>query len=578
MFTHSFRRSFGAIGGAKSGARRRVSRSHRASVEYLEGRSMLTSFAFGGGSLNLDIDTINTEVSMVATGGNSYVFTSTDLFAGFDIPGQLTGTGTNTLTITPALGLVNAFITDSATGAIVDFAGGAPASTWDADFVVALAVPGSGTANVTGGTAFSGAHSVSVAGVKINVSAALSSGTGAITLDADEGAQAAAASLGTVITSLGSVTSSGGAIVIAGRGGNGAGSQVGVSILGSVHAGNGGAAVGTVTITGVGGASGSAGNNYGVEIASAGSVSSVGGAVAITGTGAAVSGGNAGVVIGGTVSTTSVLGAPGNVTVEGFGGGAAGTSLNFGVWLKSSGTLTTAAGSVSVTGHEGVGVPSVLFPFTSSPGIFDDNGDVISTSGDLSFTAASMLAEIFVTGSITTAGTVSIRNLDLGQVMEINVDTIPLLETIVASRLVIGRSDILPVITQAGSPGGVLTLLPGTALELIGSSISPDAHAATSLATLAKQEPEALRDAARDLAQAILEIEKGPGDALESMQHAEAAIARALSLSPKLDAFAATAFDHFVTTATANTATAQRAELATMAAAARIRLRLPPPR
>lgn len=113
---------------------------------------------------------------------------------------------------------------------------------------------------------------------------------------------------------------------------------------------------------------------------------------------------------------------------------------------------------------------------------------------------------------------------------------------------------------------------------LIGSSTSTDAHAATSLATLATQEPETLRDAARDLAQAILEIEQGPGDAIECLQQAEAAIARALSLSPKLDAFAATAFDLFVTTATANAATAQRAELATLAAAARIRLRLPPPR
>lgn len=442
---------------------------------------MLTSFAYGGGSLNLDIDTVGAEVTMVATGGNGYEFTSTDLFNGIDIPGQLSGNGTNTLTVTPALGLVNAFVTDSVSGVIVNVAGGVGASTWDADLVVAISGPGQGTAGVTASTTFSGAHGVSIAAARIDVNAALTTGTGAITLDADDGVQAVAVPSGTLVGALGSVTSSGGAIVIAGRGGDAVpGAQVGVAIRGSVHAGNGGGSVGTVTITGVGGASaGAGGNNHGVEIESTGSVSSAGGAVAISGTGSSTNGDNVGVVIAGTVATTSVLGAPGTVTVEGFGGGSAGTGGNFGTWLKSTGQITTVGGDVSVTGHEGVGAASVLFPFTTSPGIVDLNGTVTSSSADLSFTAASMLADIFAGGSIATTGTVSVRNLFTGQGMELGADTNPLFGAIVASRIVIGRSDLLPVITQAGSPLGDLTLRPGTALQLIGSSISLQADITT---------------------------------------------------------------------------------------------------
>jgi parallel beta-helix repeat protein len=440
---------------------------------------MLTTFAFGGGTLNLDIDTIGADVSLTATGANSYVFTSSDLFTGTEIPGQLVGNGTNTLTITTALGLTNAFVTDSVLGVTVDVAGGVGASTWDADLAVALAIPGSGTINVTAATTFSGAHGVSLSAAGVNVNAALSTATGAITLDADEGLQATAVAAGTVIGTLGSVTSSGGSIAIAGRGGDAIlGGQVGVSILGLVRAGDNGTSFGTVTITGLGGASGGDGN-HGVEIAPLGSVSSTGGAVSISGTGSATNGSNAGVVIGGTVSTTSALGGPGDVVIEGFGGGGAGTGLNFGTWLKSTGRITTVAGDVSVTGHQGVGDPSIVFPFTTSPGIVDLNGTVGSTSGDLAFTAESMLADIFATGSIATTGTVSIRNLLLGQEIELGADTNPLFEAIVASRLVIGRSDILPIITQAGSPQGILTLSPGMALELIGSSISLQADIST---------------------------------------------------------------------------------------------------
>ena len=116
------------------------------------------------------------------------------------------------------------------------------------------------------------------------------------------------------------------------------------------------------------------------------------------------------------------------------------------------------------------------------------------------------------------------------------------------------------------------------AVFLFGSSTSTDAHATTSIAKLATQQPEELRSAAQDLAQAMREIEQGTSDAIEALQQAEAAIARALTLSPTLDAFAASAFDHFVTRTAANATTAQRAELTALAAVARQRLRLPPPR
>ena len=458
-----------------SAAPRRRGRPAGLSHEPLEPRALLTAFSFGGGVLDLVIDNLDEAIVTTATGGDGYSVTTNRVFTGLDVPGKLVGNGTNTLTVSPSLGVVTAFITDTALGATVTFGTSAPGATYDADFILSLAIPGSGTVNFDGATAFSGAHSLSVTAARIDVNAALSSASGFLTLDAEEGFQSVGVAAGVAISATGSVTTAGGSIDISGRGGDGIlGDQVGITVLGSVSAGDDGTTFGKVTLTGIGGASSGEGTgNHGVVVGPGASVSSTGGAISITGTGASVNGDAVGVVLAGLVRTLSAAGAPGDVVIEGFGGGApVGTSGNYGIWLQTTGEVRTAAGSVSATGHAGVGNPLGFFPYTDSPGLYDDNGSVVSATGALSFTADSFFADLASGGVISTAGTVSIRNLLAGQVFDLGPDLNPFLEAIVASRLIVGRDDVQPVITQGTAPGGTLSLPAGTALELIGSSIS----------------------------------------------------------------------------------------------------------
>ncbi len=454
------------------------------SLEALEPRAMLTTFSYGGGVLDLIIDNLDESLVVSASGSNAYTITSNKTFTGTDVPGQVTGNGTGTLSVATAAALGTAFVTDTKAGAAFTFGSSAPGATYDADFLLSLAIPGSGTVTVADAVAFSGGHSLSASAARISVDAALSSATGFLTLDADDGTQATGVPAGVVIAATGSVTTGGGPIDISGRGGDSIlGDQIGVDVLGTIRAGDDGVSFGTLTIAGRGGATtGELGGNHGVVIGAGATVSTTGGAVSITGTGAAVNGIEAGVVLAGLVQTASAVGHPGDVAVEGFGGGSAstpGSSGNYGIWVEPTGRVLTDAGSVSAIGHEGVGNPLGFFPFTDSPGLWFDNGVVQSATGALAFTADSFWADISAGGAIGTADTVSIRNLVAGQAIELGADMNPLLAGIAASRIVVGRTDVQPVIYQAAPPDGTLVLAAGTALELAGSSISLRAPIAT---------------------------------------------------------------------------------------------------
>ena len=436
---------------------------------------MLTAFSYGAGLLQLVVDNVDESIVISATGGNGYRIISSHDFSGIDIAGELTGNGTKTLTVNASLGLTTAFVTDSQRGATVDFGTSSAGATYDADFFTSLAIPGSGTVRVTDATTFSGVHGLSAAGVRITVAAPLSSALGSLTLDADEGQQAVGSAAGVVISPTGSVATAGGPISISGRGGDALlGEQVGVSIEGTVSAGDDGTNFGSITITGVGGLSaGDGGGNHGVSIASGAMVATTGGALSVRGFGAAVNGNDVGVVVAGFIETHSATGSPGDVSVEGVGGGGVtGTSGNYGVWLQSTGRISTATGAVNATGSGGVGNPLGFFPFTDSPGLYVDNGRVQSLAGAISFTADSFYGDVSSGGAISTAATVSIRNAVVGQVFELGADLNPLLESIRASRLIVGRDDLQPVIVQAEGPGGGLALASGTALDLVGSTIS----------------------------------------------------------------------------------------------------------
>ena len=162
----------------------------------------------------------------------------------------------------------------------------------------------------------------------IAITADLSTSTGNIVLDADNGFQQTGNFIGVNISGAGvDVTTAGGNITIDGRGGDAAGgNQIGIQVSGGakVQAGNNGATLGTVTITGTGG--GTTGNtNYGVYVTGANSlITSSGGLVAVTGT----------------------------------GGGSGTSQFNSGVFVSVDGQIS-AGGTVTVTGTAGIGANSL---------------------------------------------------------------------------------------------------------------------------------------------------------------------------------------------------------------------------
>jgi hypothetical protein len=467
------------------------------SLEPLEGRAMLANFSYAGTTLTIDLSDDNDVLTLTATGTNSYVFTNNKNFKGVEVPG-LTGNGTKTLTITTALGVEKVNISDSKKVDSVNFGTSTLGSTYDADFSIALDVNHDSALNVSSTTAFSGSHALDVACHYINVAALLSSQTGGITLDADDGVQTIGIPAGVVVTSGGQVTTAGGNISLSGRGGdNAAGSQIGVALGGTVTAGDNGAGTyGTLVIVGVGGAVvGAGGSNHGVVVGGGVTVSSTGGTVSITGTGSSTNSGDHGVVIDGTVATlTGGLAAPGDIEIIGYGGGGVGTIGNYGVLLSATSKIQTVAGNLSVTGHEGVGDVLPDPPFTNSPGIVALNSQITSTTGNLAFTSASFAADISKGGIVSTTGIVAIRNLTAGQEIGLSPENTALLGAVKAGTIILGRPDLLPKITQDPAPEGALTLQENTNLEIYGSSISLKADITTKGGTQTYNGPVSLLD------------------------------------------------------------------------------------
>ncbi len=178
-----------------------------------------------------------------------------------------------------------------------------------------------------------------------------------------------------------------GTMTVKGTGGNDAsGNQVGISlnfggVINGGHntvtvIGNGGASSGnsnygiliqgsTASITSLGGAvnvegtgggtNGTSVGNEGVRIALSGQITSAGtGAITVTGRGATLSTGdfNVGVSIQGSAKITSV---GGNVTVNAYGGGSGTSQLNYGLSMSQSGEISAGGtGTVTITGEGGL--------------------------------------------------------------------------------------------------------------------------------------------------------------------------------------------------------------------------------
>lgn len=134
------------------------------------------------------------------------------------------------------------------------------------NFSITLDVAGVSIVTVANATSFTGTAGLNVAAARnIVISADLSTATGNIVLDADNGAQQTGQFAGVEITGAGvDVTTAGGNITIEGRGGNSSvGDQYGVFVENGALVRAGG--TGTVSVTGIGGENTDA-TNFGVFV------------------------------------------------------------------------------------------------------------------------------------------------------------------------------------------------------------------------------------------------------------------------------------------------------------------------
>ena len=340
------------------------------------------------GALTIDLNNTDEALTLTSQGNGAYVFTTSvgSTFSGTDIAGQLTGTGTNTLTVTSALTLADVVITDSVAGTDVSF--GTNTAAYVDNFSITLDVAGASVVTVANATSFTGTAGLNVAAARnIVITADLSTTTGNIVLDADNGVQQTGFFTGVIISGSGvDVTTGGGNITIEGRGGDTSSYQYGVSLEAGaiVRAGNNGGTLGTVSVTGTGGASTS--YNYGVNVTGTNStITSSGGSVTVIGTGGGIVGSSINYGVSVTLAGMISSGGTGTVSVTGTGGASA-TNNNCGVYVFGPGSkITSLGGAVIVIGTGGSGSTG-----GSNIGVNVSSGGVIS---------AGLMGTVSVTGT-----------------------------------------------------------------------------------------------------------------------------------------------------------------------------------
>ena len=451
----------------------------RLALEALEDRRILAAFSYDGPTkalaINLDSEG---EMRVSSSGSGNYVFSlvSADTFKGTDING-LSGNALGTLTVTTPLDIERVAITNSLNNTSVNFI----ASTGSyVDHFDVLMTRSTGVwvplVKVSGATAFAGASTLTATSSNISVEGStLSSETGDMTLDADPGSQVPGTFTGLIVNAS-TISTSGGSIRLSGRGGDHTGgTQRGVALVSNatVMAGNDGTKQGTLSITGFGGAS-TGPSNQGIIIDKGSSVGSSGGAVTLTGTGGGGTIGANGILLQGRVTSATATGAgnEGAITLNGTGGGSAsGTAKdNTGVSLTSTAAIQSDEGPISVTGRGGSGNPQAAAPLVTSPGLSVKGATVTSSSGPITFTGDAFGFDL-AGGIVATTKTVTVRNIDADQVIRLGGTANSQLTRIAASKVIIGRADLLPVIQQETMANGGTISLANPHLQMIGSKI-----------------------------------------------------------------------------------------------------------
>ena len=305
---------------------------------------------------------------------------------------------------------LNANVTNTGTGSFtaMDFIAnsGGTAGTFTGITLAGNLSSAEGAIQLTGRGGDSGSNNM---GIFIGSGASIqSTGSGAsaasITLNGhgggDGGATGGSNNFGVEVTGAGTlVTSADGAISITGqsftiRTGAGQNNNHGISL----SSGGGVSSTGTATIDLNGTGAPANATNTGLTIDGTNTkVTSVSGAISITGQGGAATGGNnSGIVVSssGLVSSTGTGGSAATITINGTGG--AGTTNNNGVYVLNAGSaITSVDGAINITG-QGEGTT------TNSVGVQVQGGGTISSTGTASMT-------IMGTGTNGTNGNVGIE-------------------------------------------------------------------------------------------------------------------------------------------------------------------------
>ena len=294
--------------------------------------------ALGGASLVITAESLRVEpgANVVATGPGGITVTT---------PGPIVvGKGASLQTHDGTLALsANAAATTAGAFIGVDVDGGLVQAT------------GTGIVTVTGngGNAASQQH-----GVHVHGGGDIIGGTLGTTTVSGNGGAANGANVGVRLSGSGSTIGSGGAHVrVVGQGGGVKGANYSYGIDLNPHAQISAGGLGSVTVIGTG-AHGPGWGDYciGIALLNASTITSSGGNVSVTGTGGTGTKNEfAGIHVG--EDSTITASGVGTVTVVGKGGTVSGENKNttIGIDLRSSGTITSAGGDVSVTGIAGNG-------------------------------------------------------------------------------------------------------------------------------------------------------------------------------------------------------------------------------
>jgi hypothetical protein len=336
-----------------------------ASIEELESRKLLASFQYSSGQLTIITDTDNEILSIFATTGiGNYTIQTSGTFSGDDIPGQLEGNTTDTLTVNNNLSLSNINFSDNPANTGSGFYFGNSTGNFITNLSVNYQNETSGSILIANDTLFTNSANLSLATVgnsitqynmvsangagsiaftarNIDIWANITTESGGITLDADNGLQQTGDFQGVSIQ-FGFISTTGGNILIHGRNGDGAVFGTGVYISSSTIST---LANGSISIFG------NTSNNAltsqtGIDLDSS-AISTENGNVSLTGKSAGISSTDIGVYARG-VSVSILITGNGSIAIDGLSGNGNGT-FESGVLLSAL-TASTFSGNISIKG------------------------------------------------------------------------------------------------------------------------------------------------------------------------------------------------------------------------------------